>query len=127
MLLLLLLSLSTAKLLQSDNNSPLRLRRFHEWLSQASTNDIAFQHRATAFLFYGPLQKMYDAAISYGDGIAREAVYQALAPIYAQLGFQNYFTETFRHIVNFTTKGPLATRLLLQKNCSVNLLGMYKH
>ncbi|CAB4030285.1 Hypothetical predicted protein [Paramuricea clavata] len=60
-----------------------------------------------------------------GDGIAREAVYQALAPIYAQLGFRNYFTETFRHIVNFTTKWPLATRLLLQKNCSVNLLGAW--
>ena len=75
-------------------------------------------------LFYGPLQSLYDAAISYGDGVAREVVYHLLVPVYAQLGFRNFFTEVFRHVVNFTTKWPISTRKLIQKNCSVNLLGM---
>ena len=43
--------------------------------------------------------------------------------MYAQLGFRNYYTEVFRHIVNFLVKWPKAARFLLQKNCSVNLLG----
>lgn len=94
---------------------------YHKQIQMKLLSNTGQQH----FCFTA-LQKMYDAAISYGDGIACEAVYQALAPIYAQLGFQNYFAETVCHIVNFTTKWPLATRVLVQKNCSVNLLGIYK-
>ena len=47
-------------------------------------------------------------------------MYQNQLPIYAQLGFRNYYTEVFRHAVNFLAKWPLATRLL-QQNCCVNL------
>ena len=68
---------------------------------------------------------MYDAA--YGDGVAREAVYQVLTPLYAQLGFMNYYTEVFRHVVNFLIKWPTATHLLLQKNSCINLLGKKGH
>ena len=65
----------------------------------------------------------YDASIKYGDGEARETVYRLQLPTYAQLGFKTYFTETFRHVVNFTATWPLATRKILQENCCVNLLG----
>lgn len=36
-------------------------------------------------------------------------------------------TEAFRHCVNFLAKWPLATRMLLQQNCSVNLSGKKGH
>ncbi len=109
--------------LKADKNGDLLLSRFKGWLQLSSEVDVAFSHRATAFLFYGPLQQLYDLATSHGDGVAREAVYQAQVPMYAQLGFRNYYTEVFRHVVNFLAKWPSATRLLLQQNCNVNLLG----
>lgn len=96
-------------------------------MKSSSETDLAFDHRATAFLFYGPLQQLYDLATSHGDGVAREAVYQAQVPMYAQLGFRNYFAEVFRHVVNFLAKWPSATRMLLQNNCCVNLLGKKGH
>ena len=113
--------------LEEDNNGVLLLTKFKEWLQSSSEADVAFNHRATAFLFYGPLQQLYDMATRHGDGIAHEAVYQAQVPMYAQLGFCNYYTEVFRHTVNFLAKWPSATRLLLQQNCCVNILGKKSH
>ncbi|XP_028396960.1 uncharacterized protein LOC114520826 [Dendronephthya gigantea] len=114
---------SKEQLRNTGSTTTTLLSKFKEWLSKSCENDVAFKHRATSFLLYGPLQQMYDAATANGDGYAREAVYQAQAPMYAQLGFRNYYTEVFRHIVNFLVKWPAATRILLQKNCCVNLLG----
>ena len=107
--------------------SSLLLDKFKDWISASSATDVAFQHRATAFFVYGPIQKLYDASIVYGDGYAREVVYQTQLPIYAQLGFRNYYTEAFRHVVNVLAKWPVATRRLLQQNCSVNLSGKIGH
>jgi hypothetical protein len=101
----------------------LLLAKFKEWISISSASDAAFQHRSSAFLVYGPILKLYDASTSYGDGYAREVVYQLQLPIYTQLGFKNYSIEVFRHVVNFLAKWPLITRKLLQQNCSVNLSG----
>ena len=104
-----------------EDASALLLDKFKDWISESSEADVAFQHQATAFLVYGPIQKLYDASTAYGDGYAREVVYQNQLPIYAQLGFRNYYTEVFRHVVNFLAKWPRATRRLLQQNCCVNL------
>ena len=54
----------------------LLLDKFKDWISESSEADVAFQHRATTFLVYGPIQKLYDASIAYGDGYALEVVYQ---------------------------------------------------
>ena len=110
-----------------DTNGRLLLQRFKEWLKVSSEDDVAFRHRSTTFNFYGPLQRMYDAATAHGDGVAREAVYQAQLPVYAQLGFRNYYAEVFRHVVNFLAKWPSVTRSLMQKNCCINLLGKKGH
>lgn len=107
-----------------NNSTLLILTKFKEWISESSASDLAFEHRASTFLLYGPIQMLYDAATAYSDGFAREIVYQLLIPIYTQLGFSNYSTEVFRHVVNFLAKWPLATRRLLQNNCSVNLSGI---
>ena len=66
--------------------------------SESSKADVAFQHRVTAFVVYGPIQKLYDASTAYADGYAREVAYQIQLPIYAQLGFRNYYTEVFGHM-----------------------------
>lgn len=79
------LFLSREEFMQTENVNLLILSKFKEWLSQLSESDVAFRHRASAILFYGPLQSLYDAAISYGDGVAREVVYHLLVPVYAQL------------------------------------------
>ena len=112
---------------ESPDSNEILLKCFKEWLADGCESDVAFKHRATAFLLYGPLQDLYDAATAHGDGIARETVYQILTPIYAQLGFRNYYTEVFRHVVNFLVKWPKATRLILQKNSSINILGKNNH
>ena len=112
---------------ESSSSNEILLKYFKEWLADGCENDVAFKHRATAFLLYGPLQDLYDAATAHGDGIARETVYQILTPIYAQLGFRNYYTEVFRHAVNFLFKWPKVTRLILQKNSSMNILGKKGH
>lgn len=113
-----------AQSMKSDgNHSDVLLVHFKKWLKESSTNDVAFKHHSSAFLYYGPLMQMYDDCIRYGDGKTREVVYKLLVPVYAQLGFRNYFQETFRHVVNFIAKWPQSSRSVLQDNCCVNLLG----
>ena len=101
--------------------SMLLLDKFKDWISESSENDVYFQHQSTTILVHYPIQKMYDASTAYGDGFAREVVYQAQLPIYAQLGFRNFYTEVTRHVLNFPT------RRLLQQNCSVNISGKKRH
>ena len=68
---------------ESPNSNEIHLKSFKEWLADGCKSDIAFKHRATVFLLYGPLQDFYDAATAHGDGIARETVYQILPYICA--------------------------------------------
>jgi hypothetical protein len=54
------------------NNSTLWiLTKFKKWISESSASDLAFEHRASTFLLYGPMQMLYDAATAYSDGFAR--------------------------------------------------------
>ena len=100
------------------------LTKFKEWISELSASDLAFEHRASMFLLFGPIQILYDAATAYREGFDHEIVHQLLMPIYTQLGFSNYATEVFRHVINVIAKWPLVTRKMLQQNCSVNLSGI---
>ena len=105
------------------NHLGVLLSRFKEWVKKSSDEDVTFKHHASAFNYYGPLMQLYDDCIRYNDGKAREVVFKLVMPVYAQLGFKNYFQETFRHVVNVTAKWPKAARSILQDNCSVNLSG----
>ena len=107
----------------NGNHSYVILSRFKEWLSKGCAEDVAFKHHSNTFCDYGPLMQLYDDCIRHCDGRAREVVYKLLVPVYSQLGFRNYFQETFRHAVNIIAKWPKVTRLILQDNCSVNLTG----
>lgn len=107
----------------NGNHSYVILSRFEEWLSKGCAEDVAFKHHSNTFCYYGPLMQLYDDCIRHCDGRAREVVYKLLVPVYSQLGFRNYFRETFTHVVNIIAKWPKVTRLILQDNCSVNLTG----
>jgi hypothetical protein len=48
-------------------------------------------------------------------------------PIFAQLGFKNYWTEAFVHVVNFAALWPLALRKMIKSNSTVNLTGRAGH
>ncbi len=108
---------------RTGSHTEVVLQKFKAWLKSSASADAAFNHRATAFHYFGPLLSLYDEAIKHGDGCAREIVYQLQLPVYAQLNFPNYYTKCFRHTVNFPAKWPLATRVLMQQNCAVNLSG----
>ena len=43
--------------------------------------------------------------------------------MFANLGFKNYYSECFIHVMNFLGKWPAAFRELLSNNCSINLSG----
>ena len=66
---------------------------------------------------------MYDTSTVYVLGKAREACFIMQLPIYAQLNFTNYYTETFIHMINFMGKWPLTFHRLIWRNCAVNLSG----
>ena len=85
--------------------STLLLDKFKDWISESSESDVSFQHRSTTILVYGPVQKLYDASTAYGDGFAREVVYQAQLPIYAHL---EIITQKFSVMLSiFLQNGPL--------------------
>jgi hypothetical protein len=49
---------------------------------------------------FGPLRELYKTSIREGDGVAREAVWMLMLPLFAQLQKRNYWTEAFVHVVN---------------------------
>ena len=65
--------------------------------------------------------------MKFGDGVAHEAVWMLMLPLFAQLQKRNYWTEAFVHVVNLTTAWPIVTRKLLQNNCSVSIKGREGH
>ena len=40
---------------ESSSSNEILLKYFKEWLADGCENDVAFKHRATVFLLYGPL------------------------------------------------------------------------
>ena len=107
----------------TKSHSSIILSKFKEWIRVNNVEDMTFKHNCSAFLLYGPLMSMYDNSTKNGDSTTREVVYKLLMPVYVQLGFKNYFQETFRHTVDINTKWPESTRKILQENCCVNLMG----
>jgi hypothetical protein len=99
------------------------LERFKAWLQRSISASISFRYRSQMFLFYGPLLELFDISTNHCWGRAREASYILQLPIYAQLNFRNYYSESFIHVTNFLGKWPLAFRNLLSNNCSINLSG----
>ena len=105
------------------NNNEIMLSSFKKFLEFHSDKSDAFKYRSRMLMHYAPLLELFDFSTHFTFGMGRETCYILQLPTYAHLGFRNYFTETFIHIVNFIAKWPLAFRKMLQKNSSINLSG----
>jgi hypothetical protein len=110
----------------TGNHTAVLLSKLKQWISDNS-EDATFKYYAQMVTLFGPLQQMYRDAIRYGNGIAREASWMIMQPLFAQSNKRNYHTEAMVHIVNFLAMWPLATRELLRKNCSISLNGRVGH
>ena len=108
------------------NHNQLILEAFKLWLTKAS-ECATFTYQCQMITLFDPLRELYIASIREGDGIAREAVWMLMLPLFAQLQKRNYWTEAFVHVVNLVAAWPLATRKLIQHNCSINVKGKQGH
>ena len=117
--------LADCKKSTNDHNAIL-LSKMKQWMS-ASCEDATFKYYSQMLSLFGPLQQMYANAVRYGNGLAREAVWMIMQPLFAQSNKRNYHTEAMVHIVNFVAMWALATRELMRRNCSISLNGKEGH
>ena len=110
----------------TGNHNEILISKFKEWII-SSKQDAYFKYYSQMFTLFGPLQQMYTNAIKYGDGVAREAVWMIMHPLFAQSNKRNYYTEAMVHILNLTVIWPLSTREALKQNCSISLNGKVGH
>ena len=109
-----------------NNHNQLLLETFKRWLAKASESR-KFAYQSQMITLFGLLRDLYKTSIREGDGVAREAVWMLMLPLFAQLQKRNYWTEAFVHVVNLVATWPQATRKMLQHNCSVNVKGRQGH
>ena len=103
------------------NHNEVLLQKFKEWLKEGAEKDQSHVYHQQLFTLFGPLLALFIVAGKYGNENLREIVWVILLPIFAQLGFRNYWTEAFVHVVNFSALWPLAFRKLIKSNSTVTL------
>ena len=109
------------------NHNQILLQRFKKWLKESAECNHKHEYHQQLFTLFGPLLELFITAGRNGDGHLRETVWTILLPVFAQLGFRNYWTEAFVHVVNFTALWPLAFRHMIRANSTVNLSGKPGH
>lgn len=108
------------------NHHDLLLNSFKEWIECKSVN-VQFRYHSQLFTLFGPQRDLYLSCIKFGNGVAREAMWMMMLPLFAQAQKRNYWTEAFIHVVNLIGAWPIATRKVLQNNCSVSVKGREGH
>ena len=80
-------------------------------------------------LFFGPMREWFYQSIALGNGINRKAcyMYMLFLPMFIQLKKKNYFDDTLVHVVNIIARWPFMIRMIVRRNCSVNLSGGNGH
>ena len=111
---------------ENGNHQDLLLSSFKEWIKVQSSR-LPFRYHSQLITLFGPLRDLYLSSVKFGDGVGREAVWMVMLPLFSQLQKRNYWTEAFVHIINIIAAWPLATRKILQKNCSVSVKGRDGH
>ena len=109
------------------NHNQILLQQFKKWLKESAECNQKHEYHQQLFTLFGPLLELFITAGRNGDGHLRETVWTILLPVFAQLGFRNYWTEAFVHVVNFTALWPLAFRHMTRANSTVNLSGKPGH
>ena len=110
----------------NGNHHDLLLNSFNKWI-ECQSRKVQFRYHSQLFTLFGPLRELYLSCVKFGGGVAREAVWMLMLPLFAQLQKRNYWTEAFVHVVNLTAAWPIVTRKLLQNNCSVSIKGREGH
>ena len=110
----------------NGNHHDLLLNSFNKWI-ECQSRKVEFRYHSQLFTLFGPLRELYLSCVKFGGGVAREAVWMLMLPLFAQLQKRNYCTEAFVHVVNLTAAWPIVTRKLLQNNCSVSIKGREGH
>lgn len=117
---------SLAVLYKIHRNHQNLLDAFKEWNERQSTS-ITFRYQSQLFTLFGPLRELFLSSIKCGDGIGRGAAWVVMLPLFAKSQKRNYWTKAFVHVLNFSAAWPLATRKILQSNCSVSVHGKQGH
>ena len=117
---------SLAVLYKKHRNHQNLLDAFKEWNERQSTS-ITFRYQSQLFTLFGPLRELFLSSIKCGDGIGRGAAWMVMLPLFAKSQKRNYWTKAFVHVLNFSAAWPLATRKILQSNCSVSVHGKQGH
>ena len=108
---------------EDGNHNKVIIESFLKWIEIKCDEDPVFKYHSRLFLHYGPLMELFDFSTHFNFGLGRETVFIVQLPTFAQLGFRNYYSEVFIHVINLIAKWPIAFRKLLEQNCSVNLSG----
>ena len=111
---------------KTGSHHKLLLSSFKDWIEK-SNKSLSFRYQSQLFTLFGPLREFYLTSVKFADGVGREAVWMLMLPLFAQLQKRNYWTEAFIHIVNLIAAWPIATRKILEKNCSVSISGKMGH
>ena len=117
---------SLAVLYKIHRNHQNLLDAFKEWNERQSTS-ITFRYQSQLFTLFGSLRELFLSSIKCGDGIGRGAAWMVMLPLFAKSQKRNYWTKAFVHVLNFSAAWPLATRKILQSNCSVSVHGKQGH
>lgn len=112
---------------KNGSHNALLVEHFKKWLDMCAETDEGHAYNQQVFTVFGPLLDLFIAATKEGDGVLRETVWVVLLPLFAQLKFKNYWTESLVHVLNFSSLWPLAFREMLRQNSSVNLTGKDGH
>ena len=110
-------------LIKNGCHNEVLLSRFRMW-RENSHGDALFKYQMDLVNDLIPISRFYKESIRYGNGHAIETVWMLIPDLYAQVGKINYRDESLIHLVNVTTKWPLAYRKMYQRNRTVNLEGV---
>ena len=110
----------------NGNHQDLLLSSCKEWINVQSSR-LPFRYHSQLITLFGPLRYLYLSSVKFADGVGREAVWMVMLPLFAQLQKHDYWTEAFVHVINIIAAWSLATRKILQNNCSVGVKGWDGH
>ena len=78
-------------------------------------------------MFSGPLKEWFYQSIALGNRINREAFYMLFLPMFIHLKKKNYFADILVHVVDVIARWPFVIRMIVRRNCPVNVSGGKGH
>ena len=67
----------------NGNHHDLLLNSFNKWI-ECQSRKVQFRYHSQLFTLFGPLRELYLSCVKFGGGVAREAVWMLMLPLFAQ-------------------------------------------